>query len=345
MAGSVTLAGMATIKPITIAGGGLAGLTLGIALRRQNVPVVLHEAGSYPRHRVCGEFLSGAGAGVLESLGLGEVLDGACLQRTTAWFQGKRPVYAATLPYPAYGLSRFAMDERLRQSFQALGGTLHERSRLRPDTAEGFVWSGGRVPVRGPWIGLKCHVPGLALSADLEMHLGSNGYVGLARVENDCVNVCGLFRCDSSVPGRVTDYLRAGGMGELADRIEAAGPDPESFSAVAGFRLGWQKELPGVLAVGDANGLIPPFAGNGMSMAFEAAATAGGTLARYACGDAGWTEVCTDVKKSLRHRFSRRLLGASILHPFLTAGVGQALLVSVSRLRLLPFAMVFRVLR
>ena len=53
---------------MTIAGGGLAGLVLGIALRDREIPVVLHEAGRYPRHRVCGEFLSGNGPALLEAL-------------------------------------------------------------------------------------------------------------------------------------------------------------------------------------------------------------------------------------------------------------------------------------
>ena len=56
-------------KPITIIGGGLAGLTLGIGLRQREVPVTIWEAGNYPRHRVCGEFISGNGQAVLERLG------------------------------------------------------------------------------------------------------------------------------------------------------------------------------------------------------------------------------------------------------------------------------------
>ena len=61
---------MPGIKRITVVGGGLAGLSLGIGLRQRGVPVTVREAGHYPRHRVCGEFISGNGPAVLERLGL-----------------------------------------------------------------------------------------------------------------------------------------------------------------------------------------------------------------------------------------------------------------------------------
>ena len=56
---------MAVMKSIAIVGGGLAGLTLGIGLRQRGVPAALWEAGRYPRHRVCGEFICGRGHGGL----------------------------------------------------------------------------------------------------------------------------------------------------------------------------------------------------------------------------------------------------------------------------------------
>lgn len=213
MAGIVTLGGMAALRTITIVGGGLAGLALGIALRRREVPVIVHEAGFYPRHRVCGEFLSGQGERVLQALGVGDVLDAAVTQRTTVWFRGGRPIYAAALPHPARGISRFVLDDALRGKLVGLGGVVQERSRLRPEPGEGRVWCGGRIPAKGDWVGLKCHVPELALAADLEMHLGSNGYVGLARVENRRVNVCGLFRCEKALGGRLTSTCGAVGWG------------------------------------------------------------------------------------------------------------------------------------
>src|SRR5579883_1488023 len=74
--------------PITIVGGGLAGLTLGIGLRQRGVPVTVWEAGHYPRHRVCGEFISGRGQETLARLGLREKLEqaGVISARTAAFF-------------------------------------------------------------------------------------------------------------------------------------------------------------------------------------------------------------------------------------------------------------------
>ena len=74
------------MKPITIIGGGLAGVSLGIILRQRDVPTTLIEAGRYPRHRVCGEFISGAGGDVLRTLGLDELMRDHAMSATDCAF-------------------------------------------------------------------------------------------------------------------------------------------------------------------------------------------------------------------------------------------------------------------
>ena len=65
---------MSSPRPVEIVGGGLAGLSLGLALRRAAVPVTIFEAGVYPRHRVCGEFIAGLDTDTISRLGLDELL-------------------------------------------------------------------------------------------------------------------------------------------------------------------------------------------------------------------------------------------------------------------------------
>ncbi len=333
---------------ITIIGGGLAGLSLGIALRKRGVPVSLHEAGIYPRHRVCGEFISGASQGTFDSLGIGDLFDDAKRHRSTAWFFRSQRIFSTQLP-GGLGISRFTLDERLSRKFQELGGLLCERSRRRPEGQDGLVWCAGRTHAAGRWIGLKCHVLGLELHADLEMHLGSNGYVGLGKVEQERVNICGLFRLEPNLSGKRSEtlarYLSAGGLDVLAGRIFAARIDEESFLGVAGFRLGWQESRDGIVALGDAWGIIPPFTGNGMSMAFESAEIATEPLHAWHVGRRTWAETVERLREELRRRFARRMFWGRAMHPFLTTDAGQAFFTLVSRSGLLPFKSCFHALR
>jgi flavin-dependent dehydrogenase len=333
---------------ISIAGGGLAGLSLGIALQKRGVPVTLHEAGSYPRHRVCGEFISGVSPETLDSLGIGHVFEDAERHRSTAWFFRGRKTFSDQLP-SGLGISRFTLDERLARKFTELGGNLCEHSRQKPRREPGLLWCGGRIPAKGHWIGLKCHVLGLQLEADLEMHLASNGYVGLAKVEGGRVNVCGLFRLRSALSGRgietLETYLREGGLDTLATRLAAAQVDAESFRGVAGFRLGWQEHRTPMATLGDACAMIPPFTGNGMSMAFESADIAADPLHDWYAGKMTWAEACEQVGKELKQRFTRRMFWALLMHPLLTTDTGQAFFRLVARSGLLPFESCFHALR
>jgi 2-polyprenyl-6-methoxyphenol hydroxylase-like FAD-dependent oxidoreductase len=326
---------------VTIAGGGLAGLSLAAGLRLRGIPVTVREAGRYPRHRVCGEFISGVERETLEQLGIAGALADALPRSSVAWFREGRRIHEGALPEPALGISRHRLDLRLKERVVALGGTVEEAARVARGAKEGVVWAAGRIPRRGPWIGLKTHFHGLPMAADLEMHLGANGYAGLAGVEDGRVNVCGLFRIDRDVPGRGADllasYLRAGGNRMLAGRLDAAVMDPASFCAVAGFQLGRQHAEPGLCPVGDAESMIPPFTGNGMSMAFQSAALALDPLERWSRGRLSWDGCVAEIRTLQRRRFRRRLAAAQALHPLLLRAGGRDAIEAIAAAGLLPF--------
>src|SRR5262252_6271124 len=115
-------------KPITIVGGGLAGLTLGISLRQRDIPVTIWESGRYPRHRVCGEFISGCGQETLARLGLRDKLiqAGAVSADTARFLSVSANSLARPLPKPALFLSPFILDALLANIFRHLGGNSHE---------------------------------------------------------------------------------------------------------------------------------------------------------------------------------------------------------------------------
>jgi len=333
---------MAPLKPITIVGGGLAGLTLGIGLRQKGLPVVIHEAGRYPRHRVCGEFISGRGQAVLKRLGLREcfIRAGSVFARTGAFFLGERGSRVRPLPAPALCLARFTMDALLAEQFRRLGGELREDQRWRNDDSnEGVVRASGRrlePPTSASrWFGLKVHARHVPLAADLEMHGAQNGYVGFCRLRDGEVNVCGLFRQpaagnDSPLPWRELLLGQAGTP--LRQRMAAAEVEEASFCAVAGLSLRPRRAAAqSECRIGDALTMIPPVTGNGMSMAFEAAELAIPPLAAYSRGEISWTQARAAIARACDAAFAQRLAWARWLQwmmftPVLRTGLGAVAL-------------------
>jgi 2-polyprenyl-6-methoxyphenol hydroxylase-like FAD-dependent oxidoreductase len=331
---------MSSPRTIAIVGGGLAGLTLGVGLRQRGIPAAIWEAGGYPRHRVCGEFISGNGPAVLQQLGLLKLLEdaGAIRVHSAAFISGANHSPVRALPTSAIGLSRYSMDAALAGEFQRLGGELHSGSRRQENVfGEGTVRASGRraQPTENGWrwFGLKAHATNVNLAADLEMHVSADNYVGVNRINGGEVNVCGLFR---GRPGETREsgfeLLRGKPGSRLRERLASARFDENSFCSVAGLSLKPQRATDNTeCCIGDAVTMIPPVTGNGMSMAFESAAIAIEPLARYSRGEINWTEGRDAVARACDSAFAERLTWARRLQwlmfsPVLRTPLGKALL-------------------
>ena len=308
-------------EPIIIVGGGLAGLTLGIGLRRRGVPVTVWEAGRYPRHRVCGEFISGRGQVALARLGLSDGLQraGAGSATSAAFFDGNTNLATRPLPEAAWCVSRFVLDEWLAQEFQRLGGELRTGARWTGEFGAGVVRAAGRraEPVAEGWrlFGLKVHARGVALDADLEMHFLPSGYVGLCRLPDGEVNVCGLFRSATTVPDlaqRWREWLGGPAGSVLQARLACAQFEEDSFCSIAGLGLRPQRATARhECCVGDALTMIPPVTGNGMSMAFESAELAVEPLVNFSRGEQTWAQAQREIATACDQRFAARLRWAA----------------------------------
>lgn len=313
----------------------MAGLTLGIGLRQHNVPVTLWEAGKYPRHRVCGEFINGQGLESLKRLDLLGLLEqtGVVTAKTTAFHNGRLSSGLKQLPVAALCISRWSLDAALAGEFRRLGGELRETERWKGNEEAEFVaLANGRQmqPVESGWrwFGMKAHARNVSLQADLEMFLSRDSYVGVSRLPGDEVNICGLFRRrtgDSLASPTAREWFTRIPHSRLQERLVSSQFDESSFCSVGGLSLRPQRAATnGRCRIGDAITMIPPLTGNGMSMAFESAEIAITPLAATSRGEISWRLAQQQVARECNRRFARRLQWARWLQALAFWPVGQS---------------------
>jgi hypothetical protein len=329
-------------KRIRIVGGGLAGLFLGIGLRQRDVPVEIFEAGKYPRHRVCGEFISGRGLRSLDRFGLRESLVSAGAQSAheVGFFSETNSSPNKRLPEPALSVSRFVLDDLLAKKFCELGGELHSNCRWTGEFSEGIVRATGRrvqsVVAGWRYFGLKVHAQNVQLRADLEMHFVRNGYVGICKLNGGEVNICGLFRSKDTIrdlSNRWPEWLKGAPGSILESRLAGAKFDENSFCSVAGLSLTPQHAEEHLeFSLGDSLTMIPPVTGNGMSMAFESAELALEPLTDFAAGKISWETAQKIFARECNVAFGSRLNIASHLQTALFVSLSRKILLLSVRL-------------
>lgn len=333
-------------REVTIVGGGLAGLSLGVALADRGVRVSLWEAGQLPRHRVCGEFICGVRRETLDNLSIADDLGDALIHESGTWNgPDGEPFYRCQLPRPALGISRYTLDLRLVRRLERAGGRVHLGRRWRGDPSQpGTVLASGRAARRTQWMGFKIHLRG-RFPPGLSLFLGEGGYVGLSPVEEGYWNLCGLFRKRQDVRAGKEEVLGAyaaatgmSGVGAVLDRAEIR---EGSGAGVAGVSFDVSPYRAGEARIGDAWGVIPPFTGNGMSIAFESAETALDPVLGWVAGQREWEATARQIDRLQRKRFGRRFRVANQLHPWLMSRPRRRLLRLAARMRILPFRALF----
>jgi flavin-dependent dehydrogenase len=259
---------------VIVAGGGPAGLAAAGVLARGGVDVTVVEAGSYPRTRLCGEFLSPDAEDALRALGVADLadrLDAPHLSevRVTAADRGRvRAELRAPLPRPGRGVSRQDLDVQLADAVRATGATIREHTRVaalhdtesavRVETSAGVLDGEAAIVATGRlarpagvedatergrrWVGVKLHVSGLRLPVVTELHFVHGAYVGLNEVVcggERRLNVCALARQElfDDAERSITGLLEhiASVNPAFAERWRIAEPIEGSQAAAAGF--------------------------------------------------------------------------------------------------------------
>ncbi|MCC3371715.1 NAD(P)/FAD-dependent oxidoreductase [Cohnella sp. REN36] len=109
-----------------VVGAGIAGSGMAAALAGQGWRTLLLDRGRLPQHKACGEFLSPESADSLAWLGcegLAERLGAVPITRVRLLASGGAEL-SFSLRSPAQGISRFALDEALREDAAAKGADI-----------------------------------------------------------------------------------------------------------------------------------------------------------------------------------------------------------------------------
>lgn len=296
-------------RDVIIIGAGPAGSSLAAALAKSGWDIVLVERHQFPRHKVCGEFLSPEAQTSLRSMGLYQVVKNLS-PVVIEWAKLVSPAglsLPVALPGQAWGVSRFALDATLaraaeQNSAEVLTGhtataitqrnkgyevALRSRGKSLVIEARAVIAACGRysrpgLPPRSapgqrqPDVGLKCHYEGVSMPDQVELFFFPGGYVGVNPVENGRVNVCLLV--SQAVLARTGKNIRAvreevsRRQPALARRLSEGRVVPETEVAVAPVDT-IRPALPwdGMACLGDTAVMIPPLCGDGMAMALRSA--------------------------------------------------------------------------
>jgi len=313
---------------LIIIGGGPAGTSAAISAARQGASVLLLERGRFPRHKVCGEFVSAESLSLLRDLldlqHAALLHDAVRIPRARMFLDG-RTLHASVDP-PAASIARFDLDAALWHSAESAGvyarqqATVQSVGGSRPFRivtagkefeARALVNASGRwsnlnlAPAENgarseKWLGVKAHFAEPVSEPSVDLYFFDGGYCGVQPVGAGRVNASAMVRADvaSSLP---EVFARHPELRERS-RIWTLVSDPVSTSPLI-FRHP-QPERDGILMAGDAAGFVDPFVGDGISLALRSGSLAARSLKSFLAGEAS----LNDAVRSYSQAYKESLL-------------------------------------
>ncbi|PWA08956.1 NAD(P)/FAD-dependent oxidoreductase [Flavobacterium laiguense] len=327
-------------RAITIIGGGLAGLTAAIHLSKIGLKVVLIEKNEYPKHKVCGEYISNEVVPYFDwlSLAISELKPTSITKLHFSTVNGKS-IYC-DLPLGGFGISRFALDAFLYKKAVENGceviqdnveSIIFENNNFTISTSNNRVLNseivigafGKRSTIdlklnrnfiqrKSHWLAVKAHYSGDFPNDLVGLHNFEGGYCGVSKVENNAVNICYLASYET--------FKNYKNIEEYQNQVVAKNPHLELI--LKNSKLLFDKPLTisqisfdkketvenHILMIGDTAGLIHPLCGNGMAMAIHSAQIISQLIIKYYKGEIkSRTELENKYIKEWGSNFKERL--------------------------------------
>ncbi len=330
---------------VAIVGGGLAGLTLAIQLRRQGYSIILFEKETYPFHKVCGEYISLESWDFLQTMGIDlKALQVPVITKLqVSSVSGK--LLERPLPLGGFGISRYTLDHRLAQIARGDGVVVLENTKVndilfsndefiiatsgtayRARVAAGSFGKRCNMDIKwkrpftlatksklNNYIGVKYHVNTLFPADTIALHNFNNGYCGIVKIDNGQYNICylttadNLKKCNNDIKEMERLILYGNPhLKKLFTESDLINSTPFTISQIS-FDKKSQTENH-VLMIGDAAGMIAPLCGNGMSMALHGSKIAATHIHNFLQHEITRADMEARYCREWKKQFARRLL-------------------------------------
>ncbi|WP_310557492.1 FAD-dependent monooxygenase [Flavobacterium sp.] len=333
-------------KEVTIIGGGLAGLTAGIHLSKIGIQVTIIEKSSFPKHKVCGEYISNEVLPYFNWLGLDiENLNPTKITKLQFSTQNGKTINTE-LPLGGFGISRYILDEFLYKKAILNGckiiqenvaniefmedeftitmvnnavlkskivlGAFGKRSNIDQKLNRNFIQQ------KSPWLAVKAHYSGVFNDDLVGLHNFKGGYCGVSKVEEGKINICYLADYET--------FKQYKNINEYQDNILKKNPNLKYFFenstllfdkplTISQISFEQKKSIENhILMIGDTAGLIHPLCGNGMAMAIHSAKIASELIAQFCTNQIKTrTELETKYQQQWILNFKNRLKTGKII--------------------------------
>lgn len=345
-----------------IIGGGIAGLVSSVLLSNGGLKVAVFESNSYPRHKVCGEYVSNEIVPFLKNNGLYPSQFDPPEIDTFQLSDTKGRTAVTNLEMGGFGISRYQWDLHLAKKAKNAGVHLIENAKIREIdrnrehyevTVKGetyrstlLIGAHGKRSIidkqlqrafmkkKSPYVGVKYHAKGDFPTNVVSLHNFKGGYCGVNAIEQGLINVCYLSHRDNFKEQGSLDQVQEFVLNRnpiLKNLIDSLEPQFEKPLVINEVTFETKKPVEGdVLMCGDAAGMITPLCGNGMAMAVRSARLLSNTILAHWTG-INKTALFQEYSRAWNHEFRSRLAIGRQIQGLFGSSFSSGLAVSLAK--------------
>lgn len=302
--------------------------------------MLLLEKKSYPRHKVCGEYISNEIKPYLKRLGVypAQLHPKEISRFKLTAVNGSSA--ECNMAMGGFGISRYALDNFLFEKAQEAGVEVQTNCTVNQldfhkdaftvstnkhgeFTAQVVIGAHGKrslldkalhrdfINEKTSYVGIKQHYRANFPEDLVALHNFQGGYCGLSKVESDAVNLCYLTTTDVFQRYDSIDEMQEKHLSEnpfLKEFLRTAEPAFDKPLVISQVNFSPKPLIENhVLMCGDAAGMIHPLCGNGMAMAMHGAKLCVELVSPFLKGEISRIDLEKNYNRHWKSAFSQRL--------------------------------------